>query len=39
MLNHIVVMGRLIDGTIQEARELGIDTDTPEMQARFGQKG
>lgn len=32
-------MARLIDGAIQEARELGIDTDTPEMQARFGQKG
>lgn len=28
-------MARLIDGTIQEARELGIDTDTPEMKARF----
>ena len=28
-------MSRLIDGTIQEARELGIDTDTPEMKARY----
>lgn len=28
-------MARLIDGTIQEARELGIDADTPEMKARF----
>lgn len=28
-------MARLIDGTVSEARELGIDTDTPEMKARF----
>lgn len=28
-------MSRLIDGTITEARELGIDTDTPEMKARY----
>lgn len=28
-------MAHLIDGTIQEARELGIDTDTPEYKARF----
>lgn len=28
-------MARLIDGTITEAKELGIDTDTPEMKARY----
>ena len=28
-------MARLIDGAINEARELGIDTDTPEMKARY----
>lgn len=28
-------MARLIDGAIHEARELGIDTDTPEERARF----
>jgi len=28
-------MARLIDGTIEEARELGIETDTPEELARF----
>lgn len=28
-------MARLIDGTIREAQELGIDTDTPEAKARF----
>lgn len=28
-------MAHLIDGTIQEARELGIDTDTPEFKARY----
>ena len=28
-------MARLIDGTIQEAKELGIETDTPEQLARF----
>lgn len=28
-------MSRLIDGAIYEARELGIDTDTPEQRARF----
>ena len=28
-------MAHLIDGTITEARELGIDTDTPEMKARY----
>lgn len=28
-------MAHLIDGTIAEARELGIDTDTPEYKARY----
>lgn len=28
-------MGRLIDGTIYEAKQLGIETDTPEEIARF----
>lgn len=28
-------MAHLIDKTIQEARELGIDTDTPDMKARY----
>ena len=28
-------MSRLIDGTISDARELGIDTDTPEQIARY----
>ena len=28
-------MSHLIDGAISEARELGIDTDTPEMKARY----
>ena len=28
-------MARLIDGAIYEAKELGIDTDTPEQRARF----
>ena len=28
-------MSRLIDGAIAEAKELGIDTDTPEMAARW----
>ena len=28
-------MAHLIDGTVQEARELGIDTDTPEEKARY----
>lgn len=28
-------MARLIDGAITEARELGIDTDTPEQRARY----
>lgn len=28
-------MSRLIDGAVYEARELGIDTDTPEQKARF----
>lgn len=32
-------MARLIDGAIAEAKAYGIDTDTPEMKARFGQKG
>lgn len=30
-------MAHLIDGTIREAQELGIDTDTPEMKARYGE--
>ena len=29
-------MSHLIDGTVSEAKELGIDTDTPEQKARFG---
>ena len=29
-------MSRLIDGTVEVAKELGIDTDTPEQKARFG---
>lgn len=29
-------MSRLIDGAVNEAKELGIDTDTPEQKARFG---
>ncbi|MBR1567112.1 MAG: hypothetical protein IJ649_10150 [Oscillospiraceae bacterium] len=29
-------MSRLIDKTIEVAKELGIDTDTPEQKARFG---
>ena len=28
-------MARLIDGAVQEARDLGIDTDTPEERARW----
>lgn len=28
-------MSRLIDGTVQAASELGIDTDTPEQRARY----
>lgn len=28
-------MAHLIDGAIQEAKDLGIDTDTPEMKARY----
>ena len=28
-------MSRLIDGTVTEAQSLGIDTDTPEMKARY----
>ena len=28
-------IARLIDGAIEEARELGIDTDTPEQRARY----
>lgn len=31
-------MARLIDGTIQEARELGIETDTPETLARYQEE-
>lgn len=31
-------MSRLIDGAIYEARELGIDTDTPEMIARYKEE-
>ena len=30
-------MAHLIDGTIREAQELGIDTDTPEMKSRYGE--
>lgn len=30
-------MARLTEGAVSEARELGIDTDTPEERARFGQ--
>lgn len=30
-------MAHLIDGTVQTARELGIDTDTPEEKARYEQ--
>ena len=30
-------MAHLIDMTIQEARELGIDTDTPEMKKRWAE--
>ena len=29
-------MSHLIDGAVSEAKELGIDTDTPEQKARFG---
>lgn len=29
-------MSHLIDGTVSEAKELGIDTDTPEQKARYG---
>lgn len=31
-------MSTLIDGVIQEARDLGIDTDTPEQIARFKER-
>ncbi len=31
-------MARLIDGTIEEARELGIETDTPETLARYKEE-
>ena len=31
-------MARLIDGTIQEAKELGIETDTPETLARYREE-
>lgn len=31
-------MSRLIDGTIEEAKELGIDTDTPERLAQLEQE-
>lgn len=30
-------MAHLIDGAIQEARELGIDTDTPEQKSKYGE--
>ena len=30
-------MSRLIDGTIEAARELGIETDTPERCSRYGE--
>lgn len=29
-------MSHLIDGAVQRAKELGIDTDTPEQKARYG---
>jgi hypothetical protein len=31
-------MSRLIDGAIQVAKELGIDTDTPEQIARYKEE-
>lgn len=31
-------MARLIDGTVDEARELGIETDTPEVLARYKEE-
>ena len=31
-------MATFIDGIIQEARDLGIDTDTPEQLARFTER-
>ena len=31
-------MSRLIDGAVQAAQELGIDTDTPEQRARYADK-
>ena len=31
-------MARLIDGTIEEAKELGIETDTPETLARYKEE-
>lgn len=31
-------MARLIDGTVDEARELGIETDTPEQLARYKEE-
>jgi len=31
-------MARLIDGAVQEAKELGIDTDTPEERARWAER-
>ena len=31
-------MARLIDGAIEEARELGIETDTPEQLARYKEE-
>ena len=30
-------MAHLIDGAIQVAQELGIDTDTPEQKARYAE--
>jgi hypothetical protein len=32
-------MSRLIEGTIETAKELGIDTDTPEQRMRFLERG
>jgi len=31
-------MARLIDGAVREARELGIDTDTPEQISRYQEE-
>ena len=31
-------MSHLIDGTVHEAQELGIDTDTPDVIARYKEE-